>query len=240
VYLDDTGMAYVYLLNPCGGVLGGDTYRITVALESGAQAYLTTPSATRIYAAPGAAAQQQLAFTLADRAVLAYLPGQTIPFANAAFRQSLRIRLGRHAWAFVGEILAPGRWACGECFAYREYCSEVCVETAPGRVLLLERTRLQPAHQRLAAAGLLEGYRYLGTFYALGTGEALPDSVVERLHLLLAGQPHLIGGATLLEAGGLAVRWLGMEHSSMSHVMYAVWDVLRRHVLGCPAVPCRT
>ena len=240
VYLDDTGTAYMYLLNPCGGVLGGDTYQITVALEADAHAYLTTPSATRLYAAPGAATRQQLEFTLAGRAVLAYIPGQTIPFANAAFQQHLRLRLGQHAWAFVGEIVAPGRWACGECFMYREYCSEVRIETTEGRILLLERTRLQPSRQKLAAAGLLEGYRYLGTFYALGTGKALPDSLVEHVHLLLAGQQHLTGGATLLEAGGLAVRWLGMEHNHMSHVMYAVWDVLRRHVLGYPAVPCRT
>src|SRR5262245_24947111 len=76
VYLDDTGTAYVYLLNPCGGILGGDTYQITVRLEAGAHAYLTTPAATKLYAAPGAAAQQQLAFTLDDRAVLTYLPDQ--------------------------------------------------------------------------------------------------------------------------------------------------------------------
>jgi len=240
VYLDDTGTAYIYLLNPCGGMLGGDTYRMTVTLEAGAHAYLTTPSATRLYAAPGGATRQRIEFTLADQAVLAYLPGQTIPFAHAAFEQCLHIRLGRQAWAFVGEIVAPGRWACGECFAYREYCSETRVETAQGRLLLLDRTRLQPARQNLAALGLLEGYLYLGTFYALGTGTALPDTLVEHLHCLLAGQPHLSGGATLLEAGGLAVRWLGMEHSTMSHVMYAVWDVLRRHVLGWPAVPCRT
>jgi urease accessory protein len=240
VYLDDTGTAYVYLLNPCGGILGGDTYRITVRLESGAHAYLTTPSATKLYAAPGAAAQQHLAFTLDDRAVLAYMPDQTIPFANAALHQRLHIRLGQDAWAFVGEIIAPGRWARGECFAYREYCAEVRVEATPGRVLLLERSRLQPQRQCLAGPGLLEGYRYLGTFYALGTGAALPETLVEQVHTLLAGQPQLLGSATLLEAGGLAVRWLGMEHHRMRHVMHAVWDVLRRQVLGYPAVPCRT
>jgi urease accessory protein len=239
VYLDNTGTAYVYLLNPCGGILGGDTCRITVTLESDAHAYLTTPSATKLYAAPGAAAQQRLAFRLDDRAVLTYLPEQTIPFANAALHQRLRIRLGRDAWAFVGEIVAPGRWARGECFAYREYCSEVRVEATPGRVLLLERTRLQPQRQCLSGLGLLEGYLYLGTFYALGTGASLPETLVEQLHTLLAGQPQLIGSATLLETGGLAVRWLGMEHGSMRHAMNAVWDVLRRHVLGWPAVPCR-
>ena len=39
----------VSLLNPTGGVVGGDRLRIDVDVERGAHACLTTPSATRIY-----------------------------------------------------------------------------------------------------------------------------------------------------------------------------------------------
>ena len=117
VYLDETGTAYVYLLNPGGGVLGGDTYTSTVTVGAGAHAYLTTPSATKLYAAPGAATQQHIEFTLHAGAVLRYLPEQTIPFANAALQQQMTIRLGPGACVFLGEIVAPGRLARGESFA---------------------------------------------------------------------------------------------------------------------------
>src|SRR2546428_470617 len=76
LYLDDVGTAYVYLVSPCGGVVGGDRYDMTVVLEAGAQACLTTPSATKLYATPGAPAQQRLDITLQARAVLEYLPEQ--------------------------------------------------------------------------------------------------------------------------------------------------------------------
>jgi urease accessory protein len=240
VYLDDTGTAYIYLLNPCGGVVGGDTYTITVTLDVGAQAYLTTPSATKIYATLGAPAQQHIAFTLHAEAVLTYLPGQTIPFANAAMHQDMTIRLGAGACAFVGEILAPGRVARQELFAYREYSTNLRVEDVYGRVLLLERSRLQPRYQQLSSLGLFEGYNYLGTFYALGDSQRLPASLAEHLHALLEHRPQLIGSATALAHGGLVARLLATDHSSANQALFALWDTLRRHVLGYPAVPYRT
>jgi urease accessory protein len=240
VYLDQTGTAYVYLLNPGGGLLGGDTYTITVTVEAGAHAYLTTPAATRLYAAPGAATRQQVAFTLHAGAVLTYLPEQTIPFAQAAFQQHMTIRLGPGACVFVGDILAPGRLARGERFAYREYCTRLCIDTAQGQELVREGTRLHPQSQALAGLGLLEGYAYLGTFYALREGTPLPESVVAQLHELLTGRPRLLGSATQLAHGGLAVRLLGEDHSSVRQALSTIWDTLRQHILGYPAVSPRT
>jgi urease accessory protein len=232
VYLDATATAYVYLLNPGGGVLGGDTYTIVVTLEAGAHACLTTPSATRLYAAPGAATQQRVELTLHRGAVLTYLPEQTIPFANAAFQQHMTVRLGPGACVFLGEIVAPGRLARGERFAYREYCSSLRVEDAQGQVLLLERTRLQPQRQPLEALGLLEGYPYLGTFYALCAGTVLPGTLAEEVHTLLAGRQRLVGSATMLECGGVAVRLLGEEHQGLRQALYDTWETLRRQVPG--------
>ncbi len=240
LYLDDTGTAYIYLLNPCGGVLGGDTYSITVALEAGAQAYLTTPAATKLYATQGAAAQQSINFSLEAGAVLAYMPEQTIPFAHAAFRQQITVRLAAAAHVVLGDIIAPGRFAREEIFAYREYSSSVRVETTQGEVLLLERTRLQPQQQTLGALGLLEGYYYLGTFYALCNGTAIEPTLSDHLDALLSGRRRLIGSATTLAHGGLAVRWLAADHMSASQALHDIWDVVCQHVLGHPAAPRRT
>jgi urease accessory protein len=240
VYLDDHGTAYVYLLNPCGGVLAGDTYTLQVTLEAGARAYLTTPSATKLYAAQDAAAQQHIDITLRAGAVLTYLPEQTIPFAAAAFRQHLRIRLGPGAGVFLGDIVAPGRLARGEKFAYREYCSRLCIEDANGEVMVVDHCRLQPQRQPLAALGLLEGYTYLGTFYAVCQGTILPAVLVEHLQTLLADRPHLAAGLTQLEHGGVMARLLGMSHDSVSHALFDLWRTLYQHLLGCPAIPHRT
>src|SRR5215471_1040738 len=239
LYLDDVGTAYVYLVSPCGGVVGGDTYDMTIVVEAGARACLTTPSATKLYATPGAPAQQRLDITLQAGAVLEYLPEQIIPFAQAAFHQHTHVRLGAGACLLLMEIVAPGRLARGEAFAYRDYDASVCIENVHGCVLVRERTRLRPAWQRLDGPGLFEGYYYLGTFYALVEGTVLPTALVERVHALLAGHGRLMGSATRLEHGGMAVRVLGADHPAVSEGLHAVWDVVRRELLGYPAVVWR-
>ncbi len=239
LYLDDVGTAYVYLVSPCGGVVGGDIYSMTVVVEAGARVCLTTPSATKLYATLGLPARQQLDITLHAGAVLEYLPEQIIPFAQAVFQQHMTVRLGPGACVLAMEIVAPGRRARGEAFAYRDYDSRVCIEAASGQVLLHERTRLRPGWQRLDGPGLFEGYDYLGTFYALVEGRTLTPDLVEHVHTLLAGRAGLLGSATMLAHGGIAVRVLGIDHMTVSQALHEVWDVLRRALLGYPAVVWR-
>jgi urease accessory protein len=239
VYLDDRGTAYIYLVSPCGGVVGGDVHTMAVVVESGAHVCLTTPSATKLYATHGTPARQRLDITLQAGAVLEYLPEQIIPFAQAAFQQQTTVRLGAGACVLLMEIVAPGRLARGEAFAYRDYDSSVCLETASGQVLLRERTRLRPGWQRLDGPGLFEGYYYLGMFYALVEGMSLSAELAEHLHALLACRAGLLGSASLLAHGGIAVRVLGVDHTTVSQALHEVWDVLRRALLGYPAVVWR-
>jgi urease accessory protein len=213
---------------------------MTVVMEPGARACLTTPSATKLYATRGTPARQQLALTLQAGAVLEYIPEQIIPFARAAFQQQTTVRLGAGACVLWMEIVAPGRLARGEVFAYRDYDSSVCIEAAAGQVLLRERTHLRPGWQRLDGPGLFEGYYYLGTFYALVEGVSLSAALAEQLHALLACRAGLLGSASLLAHGGIAVRVLGADHTTVSQALHEVWDVLRRALLGYPAVVWRT
>jgi urease accessory protein len=233
VYLDDTGTATLYVLNPCGGVVGGDTYTIDVTLAPRAQAYMTTPSATKLYATAAAPAYQRITFTLESGAVLSYLPEQTIPFAQSAFHQYISVHLADGAYIFLGDILAPGRLARQEIFAYREYHTQLCVADTSDDVVLLEHTRFQPQHQDLSGPGLLEGYVYVGTFYALCGGADLAPALTDALHHLLAArQPLLLGSATTSAAGGIAVRLLARDHTSMRQALYDIWDYLYQQVLG--------
>ena len=241
LYLDDTGMAYLYLLNPCGGVVGGDTYTLHITLDTGAQAYVTTPSATQLYATLHTPAEQHIDFTLNQGCVLAYCPEQTIPFANAAFRQRMTVRLGRDAFAFLGDILAPGRVARQETFAYREYDSRLRVETlCDGEVRLFDHMCLQPQQNPLSCIGIMEDYDYLGVFYALPGSGAIDPSLADRLHEALAQRPDLVGSASTLPHGGLAVRLLGRHHTPVRQALHAVWDLTRQALFGQPAAALRT
>ncbi len=240
LYLDDSGTAYLYLLNPSGGVLGGDSYTIEIILDPNAQALVTTPSATKLYAVLDEPACQRIRATIHDGAIFTYLPEQTIPFAHSAFHQHMCIQLGDGAYAFIGDILAPGRLARDEVFAYREYVSSLRVEQLNGEVLLLDRFCLHPQQQPLNQLGLLEDYPYLGTFYALSGNQTLDPAIAETLHNQWKDDTALIGSATTLPHGGLAVRLLAKDHHHISQALYNTWNVLRQQLFGYPAAAPRT
>src|SRR4029450_6776585 len=103
------------------------------------------------YATLGMPAQQHLEITLHAGAVLEYLPEQIIPFAQAAFQQHMTVRLGSGACILAMEIVAPGRLARGEAFAYRDYDSSVCIEAASGQGLLRDPHGLRAERQGLQA-----------------------------------------------------------------------------------------
>jgi hypothetical protein len=113
VALDDPA-AVVWMLNPTGGLVGGDRLAIDVEVGPGAHACLTTPSATKVYRTAGATAEQTIKLTLAPRARLEWVPDHTIPFAGAALRQRIEADVGEGASMLLIDAFAAGRVARGE------------------------------------------------------------------------------------------------------------------------------
>src|SRR2546426_11954667 len=82
--LDDPA-AVVSVLNPTGGLVGGDRLTIDVTIGPAAHGCLTTPSATKVYRTAGAAAGQRGANRLRARALLGGGPPHPNPFAGPGF-----------------------------------------------------------------------------------------------------------------------------------------------------------
>jgi len=106
--------AVVSILNPTGGIVGGDRFTIDVDVEAGADACLTTPSASRIYRAAGEPAEQVVRLRLGPGASLEWVPDHGIPFAGAAFRQVIDAEVGEGATLVLVDAWAAGRVARGE------------------------------------------------------------------------------------------------------------------------------
>src|SRR3989475_6995811 len=89
--LDDPA-AVVSVLNPTGGLVGGDRLTIDVTIGPAAHGCLTTPSATKVYRTAGAAAEQRGHNCPRARAILEWGPHPTIPLAGAALRPALHLQ----------------------------------------------------------------------------------------------------------------------------------------------------
>ena len=84
VALDDPA-AVVSMLNPTGGLVGGDRLSIDVDVAAGAHAVLTTPSATRVYRTEGEETIQSMRLAIGPHAVVEWVDPQAhLPFLIGA------------------------------------------------------------------------------------------------------------------------------------------------------------
>ncbi|MHA0036326.1 urease accessory protein UreD [Deinococcus sp. PESE-13] len=156
------GTLMVFIVNPTGGVLGGDHSEIHVEAGAGTRVLILTQSATRVQPSPGGEwATQELHFHVGAGARLEYYPERTLPFAGSRFRQHLRADLDTGAEFGLLETLASGRVQMGERLAWADYRSEVSVYAAQERVYL-DRQHFRPGpHSR--APGVLGGNDYFAS-----------------------------------------------------------------------------
>lgn len=232
--LDGTGCACTFLVNPSGGLVGGDRLSFRATLAPGAHALLTTPSATRIYGGEPTTVQT---FDLAvgRGARLEWVPEVTIPYAGARFRQSLDVLLESGAVAVVWDALASGRIARGERWAFARADTEVRITTASGR-FLLDRAEIAPTAERIAALGL-DGWDYVAALYLVGDG--VEPSVWKRLESEVAGLLEerdgcVLGGVSEPAVPGLAVRLVARTGHDLTEVLDVLWAVARKGLWNLP------
>ena len=243
------GGALVHLHNVSGGVLGGDQLQTTVDVAAGARAQLTTTGATRIYRqrAGYGAAEQALIAHVGPGALLEYLPDPVIPYAGSAYRQRTRFVLAADAGLFAWEIMAPGRTAHGESFAYDQLAWETAVEVLTGdgvTPIAIERACLEPARRPLTAAARMGSFGYLATMYICRVGiEATCWQTLERaLHEIAAAhtapQEGWWGVSTLV-AHGVVVRGLASTGRPLLAALPEFWRVAKRILYDEAAIPPR-
>jgi urease accessory protein len=233
IALDDPA-AIVSLLNPTGGVLGGDRLAIDVTLADGAHACVTTPSATRIYRSAGEPAVQTARLRLAPGAILEWVPDHTIPSAGAALRQSFDVEVGDGARLILIDAFAAGRVARGEAWRFALLDSTLTVRDARG-LLLHDRFVLRGGADwdRL---GLAEGRPYFATIVLVA--EAGLDAFIADLPGALPTRAATVGAARLPRRGAL-VRCLATDAPALSMALETVWTLARARLLGLPPLGLR-
>ena len=204
--LDASGTATLMLLNPTGGILGGDVLETSVTLGPGSHVCLTTPAATRVYRSAGAPAVQRLVASVGEDARLEYLPDHLIPSPGARFRQTTEVRLAAGATLLLADAWAVGRVARGEQWRFDELDLGLVVHDTRGLVLK-ERCVLDGA--RRDGIGGAEGFGYLATFVVLAPDrEGWGDLAGKLLTALDALDSGARFGVSALGRGGLLARLL--------------------------------
>lgn len=236
--LDGSGVATMYLLNPTGGVLGGDVLTTDVALGSGAHVCLTTPSATRVYRATGAPSVLRTRVRLEAGAVLEWVPDHVIPSPGARLVQALEVDLGPGALALLVDSWTPGRVVRGEAWGFRLLDLTTSAVDRAGPIFR-ERARLEgPMHGE--GPGLTENRPYVATFAAVGACAQDWPGLALVLHDALASRgDRVLGGAAPLGRGGVVAKLLARSAPDLHAAIAQVWRLSRAMLLGLPPLDLR-
>ncbi len=221
------------LLNPTGGVLGGDRLTTEIVQEAGTHVCLTTPSATRIYRTTEKPAILETVIQLGEGAMLEYFPDHIIPHQGSALRQSLRVEMARGSRAIILDSMASGRVAHGERWKFAEMDSRTDVYTG-GRLTYLNRTRIVPTERKPDRFGWMQDFDYMACMALFADGFSNWKELCSAANEELNGVPDLLGGATELSHGGCVVRFLARSASGMTHANKKLWDAARRLIAGLP------
>ena len=236
VALDDPA-AVVSILNPTGGLLGGDRLSIDVDVAAGAHAVLTTPSATRVYRADGAPTVQTIRLRLGPGAVVEWVPDHTIPFAGSALRQSFDVELDETAALVLVDAFSAGRIALGEAWRFALLESAISIRDRCGW-LLHDRFVLRGGALAFGGLGFAESHPYFAAIAVIGAFDAarFAAEIQQR-----AGDdtPGVCLGAAVLPRRGALVRCLARNAPALVDAVERCWNLARAALIARPPLALR-
>ena len=239
MYLEESlpSMAYMYVMSPSGGVLQGDTYRMDISLDSGAQAHLTTQGATRIYKMEEGFATQEINIIAGAGCYLEYMPDQIIPYAGSRFYQKTSIRAHEDATVVYSEIITPGRVASGERFGYDVCYLKIRGSDLQGRRKFADSAVLEPKTRNVGAPGALE-QDVVASVYVM-TQSRLVQELCRLVNAALA-DTKIRGGASVMPHNcGVMARMLGDHAGDLQQGAAKIAEITRKLVLGAPFTKMR-
>lgn len=233
-YPEGDETCHCIVLHPPGGIVGGDELALSLSIESGAHALITTPGATKWYRSDNIEAAQQIDIAVGESGCCEWLPQENIFFRGAHACSSVNLRLRGDALAFGWDINCLGRHAAGERFDKGLLRLAVEVEHGGG-LIWLERARLTGDDPLMSSAIGLRGYSVFATAYLAGRNcaAALLDAIRE------VGKPDAAETATTALPRLLVARYLGHSAEQARSYFVDLWRLLRVALLDKQACPPR-
>ncbi|OAH54020.1 MULTISPECIES: urease accessory protein UreD [Bacillaceae] len=225
-YFDDSGQACYFLINPGGGYVDGDRYRMEIMLEERAELILTTQSATKVYRTPHTPVLQENEIVLKKGSVLEYIPDPLIAYRNAKYKQNTIIQMERGATLFYSDIVTPGWSPDGEWFQYDllQLKNEIYLDE---KLILFDHLKLQPIEAGVDGIGYMEGYTHLGSMIVIS--EKVNEDVLQRLYNVIEKDlGECKAGLSLLTEGGFTVRILAHSTQKIEELTAACSAFLRK------------
>ena len=192
--------AWIYTSSHGGGLVDGDDVTVRASVGTGATAFLSTQSATKVYRSPrgtGAA----LDADVGENGLLIVAPDAVVCFAGSRYRQTQRVIIAEGGGLVLVDQVTSGRRESGERWVFDEYLSRTAVYLE-GRLVVHDALALRASDGRLAN----RFGRYDVLAFAVLIGRGLEEEI-ERLDARVRTEPvsrladRLIAAAPVGDAG---------------------------------------
>ena len=199
--------AWIYTSSYGGGLVDGDDIAVEASVGSGAAAFLSTQSATKVYRSPRGT-RVALDADVGEDALLVVAPDAVICFAGSRYRQTQRVAVAAGGGLVLVDWVTSGRRESGERWAFAEYVSRTVIHRA-GRLVVHDAMALRPSDGPLAerfgrydvlAVAVLVGRKLEGEIERLDA-RVREVPVERRADRLVAFAPLDPGGGVLRIAG---------------------------------------
>lgn len=237
LYPEGDAICHNVIVHPPGGLVGGDVLDISVRVDSGAHGFISTPGATRFYAADGLPATQRVDITLAEGARLEWLPLETLTYPGCEAVNHWRATLAPGAELMAWDVTALGLPTAGQPFVSGRLHQRLEI---PG--IWLEQARIDAADNRLLQSPLgLDGQRCMGTLL-LACGSPIERARREALLDAVRAVPPAADvrvGTTSPHPQLLVLRALAPLVEPLMATLQQAWAVWRPLAWQLPAQPPR-
>lgn len=232
-YYDVDGTAFVYILNPSGGILQGDRLTTEIVCEEGASAVVTTPGNTKFYRMDEGSAQVCCRLEVRAGGRLEYLPEHNVPFAESDTLAKNEFHVTKGSFLIASDIVTSGRACSSEDFRFSRYSSQTKIYE-DGRLILFDNCILKPQEEDLKGIGMLDGNKINGSMYVYSTD--MDPEVADEINRS-AQSIRLAAGN--VSPGLMVIRFIGSSTIEVKDAMMKSWDICRRKLLGKSAVRLR-
>ena len=215
----DEDVLVVNVANPTAGLFAGDRIRYDITVESGARMLLTAPSASRAHRIVEGDARVEQEFRVAKGAWLECWPEMFIPQGGARYRQKTVARVEEGGELLLIEMIAPGRTASGEVFAFAELVWETEVWLGEGKIAR-ERYTLTPESPTLAALRARFPEAYYASCFVVSPELRADAECWRRIHDLHHDEAWV--GCSALVRGGFAIRVLAAGSIALRKIIAQV------------------
>jgi urease accessory protein len=226
VYHDESGQACYYILNPGGGYLDGDCYKVQISLKEQARLTLTTQSATKVYKTPNTPAYQITEIFLQAGSYLEYIPDPLIMYRHARYKQKNVVRMEKGATFLYSDIITPGWSPDGEPFSYDklQLINEIYIDD---ELVTFDHIKLNPAEQNMEAIGFMEGYSHLGSMIVVG--EQTTADLLDRLfNAISTNDMEYKVGLSMLPVKGFTLRVLANSTQTIERIFTECQNIISK------------